>query len=62
MKTKQALDARTKSMGISADAKAHNEKVLQLNEHISDYEKRRRTIRNKIDTFNAPKLSSNDTD
>jgi len=62
MKTKQALDTRTESMKIAEDAKIHNEKVVQLNERIVDYEKRRQTIRNKIDAFNAPKLASTDTD
>jgi len=61
-KTKQALDAQTKSMKIPADAKAHNEKVLQLNERIADFEKQRQTIRKKIDAFNAPKIASTDTD
>lgn len=62
MKTQQALDAQTESMKSAADAKAHNEKVLQLNERIADFEKRRRRIRKKIDAFNAPKLTSTDTD
>ena len=49
-------------MKIAADAEAHNEKVRQLNARIIDYEKRRQTIRKKIDAFNAPKLASTDTD
>jgi len=61
-KTKQALDAQTKSMKIPVDAKAHNEKVLQLNERIADFEKRRQTIRKKVDAFNEPKIASTDTD
>ncbi len=57
-----SLDAQTKSMKIPVDAKAHNEKVLQLNERIADFEKRRQTIRKKIDAFNEPKIASTDTD
>ena len=41
----KGCDTGSESIRIAADAKAHNEKVLQLNARIADYEKRRQTIR-----------------
>jgi len=63
MKTKQAFEnAQTETMKNSAVVKGHSAKVRQLNKRITSYEKRRRTVRQEIDAFNASQLDSIDTD
>jgi hypothetical protein len=52
-KTKQDLvDARADAIKNAADTKAHQEKVLQLNEHIKDFQNRRQAFAKEVDAYN----------
>jgi hypothetical protein len=54
-KAKQDLiDARADAIKNAADTKAHQEKVLQLNERIKDFQNRRQAFAKEVDAYNAP--------
>ena len=54
-KAKQDLmDARADAIKNAADTKAHQEKVLQLNEGIKDFQNRRKAFAKEVDAYNAP--------
>lgn len=63
MNTKQALEsAQTETMQDAAVVTGYSAKVRQLNRRITEYEKRRRTMRQEIDALNASKHDTMDTD
>lgn len=54
MQIKQDLvNSQAEAMENAADAKAHGEKVIQLNQRIADFENRRQAFLKQADAFHA---------